>query len=164
MPTSYITIIGRNIRDNIHRDAGTVLAPVLGLYCDGVMSYGLGAIIHGDARTIYAARPEAREVCGAEIYIKTEARIELFSDCVRPPAARSHFIHTNTHHSKANRALVARSDAAATLAFKPVVSVRGGKSAKAHMCMEVIASGTSHVIYAALHSTIAPMPCGARVW
>ena len=160
--TAYLTVIGRNIRDNLHRASTTELAPILGLYENGSIRYGFGAVIHGAARTIYTARADQQEVCGAEVFIKTDARIELTTQAVQPPVARSHFIHTNTHHAKSNRALL-KGDTT-TLAFKPVVAVRATKSAKAQMCMEVLATGISYVIYAAPSSRVAPMGCGARVW
>lgn len=161
----FITILGHNIRKNLHLEPGEPLAPVIGLYENGQMRYGLSAVIHGDSQTIYAARPEESEVCGAEVYIRTDAPVSLHQTATLPPKGRSsNFIHTNTHHAKSNRASLKRDKGTATLAFKPVVSVRAGKSAKAQMCMEVQASGTSYLIYAAPGSDITPMPCGARVW
>lgn len=160
----FITILGHNIRKNLHLEPGDSLAPVIGLYKDGQMLYGLSAVIHGDSQTIYAARPEESEVCGAEVYIRTDAPVTLHQTPIPPPKGSSKFIHTNTHHAKSNRASLKRDDGTATLAFKPVVSVRAGKSAKAQMCMEVQTTGTSYLIYAAPGSAITPMPCGARVW
>lgn len=162
--TTYLTIIGRNIRDNIHRSSCEELAPVIAVYQDGIVSYGLGAIVHGDSRTVYVARPEQREVCGAEVYIKTEALVELLSMPLVRAASGCHVVYTNTHHSKYNRRVLAATNLGMTLAFKPVVSVRAGKGSKVQACMEVYAIGTSYLVYAAPGSTTKPMSCGARVW
>jgi hypothetical protein len=70
-------------------------------------------------------------------------------------------VHINTHHARANRRALERG---ATMPFKPVLAARSSKSAKAQLCLQITTRGPSQIIYAALHSTITPMPCGAFVW
>jgi len=155
---TYLTILGRGIRENLHLADGAELAPVLAS-SDG--QRGLTAQIGDVAEIIYVSRPEESEACGAQVYIKTAGGVLLQNHLIVPPKGRAAHVHTNTHHAKSNAKAQRLGSSAA---FKPVVSVRATKSAPAQLCMRVATLGPSLIIYAAPHSGIAPMPCGAYVW
>ena len=162
--TTYIAILGHGIRANLHISAGDPLAPVVGMVRDsGLMAYGLSAARDGPADVLYAARPEEQALCGAEVSIKTVAEVDLFHQVIQPPVGTMPHVHTNTHNSKHNRRIL-REGGGATMAFKPVLAARPSKSGKAQLCARITTRGPSQIIYAAPHSGITPMPCGAFVW
>ena len=158
--TSTIVILGRALRNNIHA-APSQLVPVLEVACGDVSKHGMGAVLHGPARILYAARPEDQR-CGSAVWIETAAAVTVSPIPLLPPRAGGVHVHTNTHRERANRARL-RSDATC-MAFEPVLAVRSSKSAAARLCTEIHTSEPTYLIYAVPGGPIAPMPCGAWVW
>lgn len=158
--TSTIVILGRALRNNIHAAPGQ-LVPVLEVTRSNVREQGMGAVLHGPARILYAARPEDRR-CGSAVWIETDAAVTVSPTPLLPPARGGTHVHTNTHRERANQSRL-RSDATC-MAFEPVLAVRSSKSAAARLCTEIHTSGPTYLIYATPSGPIAPMPCGAWVW
>lgn len=155
-----IVILVRALRNNITAAPGQ-LTPVLEVTRGGVRDQGMGMVLHGPARIVYAARPEDRR-CGAAVWIETTGAVTVSPTPLRPPQRGGQHVHTNTHRERANRARL-RQDATC-MAFAPVLAVRSSKSARAALCTEVRTSGPVWLIYAAPGGPVAPMPCGAWVW
>jgi hypothetical protein len=150
-------IIGKNIRNNLHQDSSTSLAPVLSLTTDNnQVIYGLGAIIHSPATIHYSAFKTGY----GQTWMEAED-IEITEELIQQPLGKGYYIHTNTPNARQNQKLTQQGK---TNELKLVLALREKRHAPAQLVSQIKTTGTIYLIYAAPSSCIKALPCGAKVW
>lgn len=153
-----VSILGKCIRANLHRQTGEALQPVIAVWDGETVEYGLGAILHDNATIHYDLHTQ---LCYGECWIETGDNLTLYQSSIEQPSLHGYFIHTNTNHAKSNsKTLRERRD----LPLQQVLAVRSKRHAPAQLTSIINTQSPLWIIYACPQNTLKPLPCGARVW